>query len=251
MYCYYLCKMDVNGWLLMLMFTVAVLYATVGHGGASGYIAVLSLFSFTPEVIRPLALFLNIGVSIIAFYRYYRSGNFRWTLFYPFIISSVPFAFLGAKLQLGTHVFHVLLGLLLIFPVINLLGMIPEKTNKSSLKIFPALVVGALIGLLSGLIGIGGGILLSPVLLLMGWASIKESAAVSSLFIFVNSVVVLFSLNNAASVDISSLWPIPVVVLSGGLIGAQFGAFSAHQKVLKGMLAAVLLIASVKLVFVQ
>ncbi len=242
--------MELNSWLLLMMFVVAVLYATVGHGGASGYIAVMTLFSFAPDVIRPLALVLNIGVSFIAFVHYFRSGNFKWKLFYPFIITSVPFAFLGGKMHLQTHVFHSVLGVLLIFPIVNLLGLIPERSKLSSLKLLPALLIGAVIGFLSGLIGIGGGILLSPLLLLLGWANMKESAAVSSLFIFVNSITVMLSLNSSDIVSLFPLWPVPLVVLAGGFIGSRFGAFTDHIRLLKGVLAVVLLIASVKLVLV-
>ena len=118
------------------------------------------------------------------------------------------------------------------------------------LKLLPALLIGAVIGFLSGLIGIGGGILLSPLLLLLGWANMKESAAVSSLFIFVNSITVMLSLNSSDIVSLFPLWPVPLVVLAGGFIGSRFGAFTDHIRLLKGVLAVVLLIASVKLVLV-
>lgn len=242
--------MEISIWFYLLLFVVAMLYSSVGHGGASGYIAVMSLFSFAPETIRPMALMLNIGVSFFAFQRYYRSGNFKWKLFWPFILTSVPFAWLGGKMVLSTHLFHTLLGVLLIFPVLNLLRLFPERKTKDELQLVPALLIGAVIGWLSGMIGIGGGILLSPVLLLLGWATIKESAAVSALFIFVNSLVVLLALDDPASAINADLLPVFPVVLTGGLLGAQLGAFTGKIQLLKSVLALVLLIASVKLIFV-
>ncbi len=242
--------MEFSLWFYLLLFVVAMLYASVGHGGASGYIAVMTLFSLSPETIRPLALLLNIGVSLFAFYRYYKSGHFKWELFWPFIIASVPFAFLGGRISLQTHVFHMLLGILLIFPVIHLLGLIPQQEHPRPLKVFPAIITGAVIGLLSGLIGIGGGILLSPFLLLTGWASIKESAAVSALFIFVNSFVVFIAMGGAGAMISISMLPVITIVYAGGLLGAQLGAFAKRPKLLKQVLAIVLLIAAAKLIFV-
>jgi uncharacterized membrane protein YfcA len=240
----------IDFWMLVLLAIVAMLYASVGHGGASGYIAVLTLFSFTPDVIRPLVLLLNTGVSILAFQRYYRAGYFRWTLFWPFILTSVPGAYLGGTIKIETHIFHAVLGFLLIFPVLNLLGLFKEKEVKKELQLVPALLIGAVIGFLSGLIGIGGGILLSPLLLLLGWSGIKEAAAVSALFIFVNSIVVLLALDQPLSVFTRDLIPVPFVVLIAGLLGGHLGALKLHQHVLKRILALVLMIAVVKLIFV-
>lgn len=242
--------MDISIWFYLMLFAVAMLYSSVGHGGASGYIAVMSLFSFTPETIRPMALMLNIGVSFFAFQRYYQSGNFKWKLFWPFILTSVPFAWLGGKMVLSTHLFHTLLGVLLIFPVLNLLRLFPERKTSSELQLVPAFLIGAVIGWLSGMIGIGGGILLSPVLLLLGWATMKESAAVAALFIFINSLVVLLALDHPSAVLTNDLLPVFPVVFAGGLLGAQLGAFTGKVQLLKSVLALVLLIASVKLIFV-
>lgn len=240
----------IDVWMYLLLVIVAALYASVGHGGASGYIAVLTLFSFSPEVIRPLALILNTGVSVLAFQRYYRGGYFNWKLFWPFAITSVPCAFLGGTITVDTHVFHVVLGLLLIFPVLQLLGVFQEKKDRVELVLLPALLAGAVIGLISGLIGIGGGILLSPVLLLMGWAGMKETAAVSALFIFINSIVVLIALYHPLDVLESKWWPVPFLVLSAGFLGGHLGALKIHQQRLKRILAVVLMIASAKLIFV-
>lgn len=234
----------------LLMMILAYLYACVGHGGASGYIALMTLFEFSPDWIRPAALLLNICVSLFAFSHFYRAGYFRWKLFYPFAIASVPASFLGGRMAIEDHYFKVLLGVLLLFPILNLFGAFHTSSNGTGRKLnVPlALAVGGGIGFISGLIGIGGGILLSPFLLLMRWADMKETAAVSALYIFVNSVSGLTGQASLGLVlDMQLLLLIPIV-LFGAWAGAYLGAYKFHVPVLKRMLALVLLMASLKLV---
>ena len=169
--------------LFLLLPVVAFLYASVGHGGASGYLALMSVFSFPIAVMKPTALVLNILVSGISFFFYFREQQFDWKLFYPFAIASIPFSFLGGILTVETHVYKIILATVLIVAVLRLLGVFgKERIALKPVNLPLALVIGAAIGFLSGLIVIGGGIILSPVILLLGWGNMKQTAAVSALF---------------------------------------------------------------------
>ena len=234
--------------LLILLLLVAFLYASVGHGGASGYLALMSLFAFPVTFMKPTALVLNILVSGISFYFYYREKKFDWKLFYPFAITSIPFSFLGGIITIETHIYKIILATVLLFAVARLLGVFGKQKGELKPINFPlALIIGAAIGFLSGLIGIGGGIILSPVLLLLGWADIKKSAAVSALFIFVNSISGLFGfVTKGGTLPISSVSLI-AVVLVGGILGGYFGSKKMNTMLLRNVLAVVLLIAIFKL----
>jgi uncharacterized membrane protein YfcA len=234
--------------LLILLAGVAFLYASVGHGGASGYLALLSLFAFPVTFMKPTALVLNILVSAISFYFYYREKKFDWKLFYPFAITSVPFSFLGGIITIETHIYKIILATVLLFAVARLMGLFgKQKEVLKPVNIPLALLIGAFIGFLSGLIGIGGGIILSPVILLLGWADIKRSAAVSALFIFVNSISGLLGfLSKGGMLPISSVSLIAVVLI-GGTFGAYLGSKKMNTQMLRNILALVLLIAVFKL----
>ena len=234
--------------LLILLLLVAFLYASVGHGGASGYLALMSLFAFPVTFMKPTALVLNILVSAISFFFYYREKKFDWKLFYPFAITSIPFSFLGGIITIETHIYKIILATVLLFAVARLLGLLgKQKGELKPINIPLALFIGAMIGFLSGLIGIGGGIILSPVLLLLGWADIKKSAAVSALFIFVNSISGLFGfVTKGGTLPISSVSLIAVVLL-GGILGGYCGSKKMNTLVLQNVLAVVLLIAIFKL----
>jgi uncharacterized membrane protein YfcA len=235
--------------LLLLLFPiVAFLYASVGHGGASGYLALMSAFAFPVTFMKPTALVLNILVSGLSFYFYYREKNFKWNLFYPFALTSIPFSFIGGYLKIDAFYYKVILATVLVFAVLRLLGVFgKEKENLKSINIPMALAFGALIGFLSGLLGIGGGIILSPVLLLMGWATMKQTAAVSALFILVNSISGLFGfVSQGGSLPASSGLFIGLVFI-GGLLGAYFGSTKFNSKGLRIVLSVVIGIAIFKL----
>ncbi|NHM07104.1 sulfite exporter TauE/SafE family protein [Flavobacterium sp. CYK-4] len=234
--------------LLLLLPIVAFLYASVGHGGASGYIAVMSLFAFPVSVMKPTALVLNILVSGISFYFYYREKQFDWKLFYPFALTSIPFSFLGGLLTVETHYYKVILASVLIIAVLRLLGVFGKEQAVLKPVNFPlALLIGATIGFLSGLIGIGGGIILSPVILFLGWANMKPTAAVSALFIFVNSLAGLFGfVSQGGSLPLSSAAVISVVLV-GGILGSYYGSRKFNTATLRNVLAFVLGIAILKL----
>lgn len=233
---------------LILLPIVAFLYASVGHGGASGYLAIMSLLALPITFMKPTALILNILVSGVSFYFYYREKKFNWELFYPFAITSVPFSFLGGFLTVDTKLYKIILGTLLVFAVLRLLGFLGKEQPKLKEMNIPfALLIGAVIGFLSGLIGIGGGIVLSPVLLLLGWANMKQTAAVSALFIFVNSISGIFGfLSKGGEIPTSSVFLIGMVFL-GGFFGAYNGSKKFNHLVLRNVLALVLAIAIIKL----
>jgi uncharacterized membrane protein YfcA len=234
--------------LLLLLPIVAFLYASVGHGGASGYLALMSLFAFPITFMKPTALVLNIIVSGISFYFYFREKQFDWKLFYPFAITSIPCSFLGGLLTIETHLYKMILATVLIFAVLRLLGIFgKEKAHIRPVHLASALQIGALIGFLSGLIGIGGGIILSPVLLLLGWATMKQTAAVSALFILVNSVAGLLGfISKGESLPTSSFLVIGIVAV-GGILGGYYGSKKFNAVTLRNILALVLGIAIVKL----
>ncbi|MET0635667.1 MAG: sulfite exporter TauE/SafE family protein [Chitinophagaceae bacterium] len=233
-----------------LLFVVAFLYASVGHGGASGYLALMAIFSFSPAVLKPTALLLNLFVAGISFYQFYRGGHFKWKIFWPFAVTSIPLSFLGGTLTLDQSVYKKMLGILLLVPVIRFLffpNTDPKDLRPARLVI--SLLIGGAIGFLSGLIGIGGGIILSPILLLLKWTDQKQTAAISALFILVNSVAGLAGLLTRGIEISPDMLAYVAVAFAGGLCGAYFGALKFPQTVLKNILALVLALAAYKLLF--
>jgi hypothetical protein len=229
---------------------VAFLYASVGHGGASGYLALMAIFSISPDVMKPTALMLNLFVSLTSFYQFYRGKHFQWKIFLPLALASVPMAFLGGLVSVDASIYKKLLGLLLLLPIIRFLffrNITADELKKPEWGL--SLLIGAAIGFLSGLIGIGGGIILSPVLLLLKWTDQKQTAAISALFIFVNSISGLSGqLTKGISFSNDMLYYV-AIAFAGGLCGAYFGALKFNQSVIKYMLAMVLIVAAYKLLF--
>ncbi len=235
------------GFLLTLP-VIAFLYASVGHGGASGYLALMALFSFSPEVMKPTALLLNLFVSGLAFYHYYKAGYFNKRLFFSFALASIPMAFIGGLLEVDASVYKKILAVLLIFAILKMLNVFGKETEEiKRVKIWQGLILGAIIGFFSGLIGIGGGIILTPVILLLHWGKMKEAAAVSALFIWVNSASgLLGQLTGGVSIS-SEAWILVAIAVVGGYFGSYFGSKKFNNAFLRYMLAFVLIIASIKL----
>lgn len=233
----------------LLLAVIAFLYASVGHGGASGYLALMALFAIPFSVMKPTALLLNLFVSGISFFFYYKKDFFIPKLFYPFAITSVPAAFVGGFITIENNIYKLVLGLILIIAAMRLFGFFTSKEKTTTKIHIPvAMGIGFGIGLLSGMLGIGGGVILSPILLILGWATIKQSAAISSLFIFVNSIAGLSGyFLNGKSLPTESLYLVPIAVF-GGMLGAYYGSGYFSNKVLKYVLATVILLASVKLI---
>ena len=233
-----------------LLFLVAFLYASVGHGGASGYLALMALFSFTPDVMKPTALLLNLFVSLTSFIQFYRGGHFKWKIFLPLAIASVPFAFIGGLITVESSIYKKMLGILLLIPIIRFLFFknIPEDKLKKPDTLL-SLIIGGAIGFLSGLIGIGGGIILSPILLLLKWTDQKQTAAISALFIFVNSLSGLAGQLTKGIHFSNDMYAYVAIAFAGGLCGAYFGSLKFNQNILKYVLAIVLMLAAYKLFF--
>lgn len=237
--------------LCLLIFAAALLYSSVGHAGASGYLAAMALCGVAPAVMKPSALVLNVLVATIATVQFYRAGRFSFSLFWPFALASVPLAFVGGALTLPGTYYKPAVGLVLLFAAYRLLRVPQEVDEKPETKPLPlpsALVSGAGIGLLSGLTGTGGGIFLSPLLLFMGWAETRESAGVSAAFILVNSIAGLAGLMTGLAVlpQAVPLWAVAAV--AGGLIGSGLGSRYLKSHVLRRLLAGVLVVAGAKLI---
>ena len=234
----------------VLLFVVAMLYSSVGHGGASGYLALMAIYAFSPEIMKPTALILNLFVSLISFIQFYRGEHFKWKIFLPLAIASIPMAFLGGIITMEASMYKQILGTLLFIPVIRFLffANIPdEELKKSNLAL--SVLIGSLIGFVSGLIGIGGGIILSPILLLFKWTNQKQTAAISALFIFVNSLSGLAGQLTKGINFSPDMLAYVAVAFAGGLCGAYLGALKFNQNILKNTLALVLMLAGWKLIF--
>jgi len=235
---------------LLILPVVSFLYASVGHGGASGYLALMALFSFTPESMKPTALLLNIFVAGISFYYYYRAGHFNKKLFLAFAIASIPLAYLGGTLEVDASLYKKILAVLLIFAILKMLNIFGnESYTVKQVKLWQGLIVGGIIGFFSGLIGIGGGIILTPVILLLHWGKMKEAAAVSALFIWVNSVAGLIGqVSSGVTIEIESFLLVAIAVI-GGVLGGYYGSKIINNQRLRYILAFVLIIACTKLMF--
>jgi uncharacterized protein len=230
---------------------VALLYSSVGHAGASGYIAVMSLFSLSPAVIKPTALVLNILVATIGTWQFCRAGHFRWSLFWPFAVAAIPLAFVGGYWNLPTHVFQMLVGIVLLLSAARFL-LKPGEDHEPKEPARPVAVgVGGGLGLLAGLTGTGGGIFLTPLLIWMRWARVKTASATSAVFILVNSIAGLGG-NLSATRKFPALALVLFVAAGlGGVVGSYLGSRRFPQEVIKRLLAVVLIIAGLKLILTR
>lgn len=228
---------------------VAILYSSVGHAGASGYLAVMALLSVAPETSRPTALMLNIFVAIIATAQFYRAGYFEWRTFLSFAVTSVPFAFIGGLIQLPTSWHKKLLGVVLLFTAFRFLWKFSTSGETKKVNLRLALIIGALMGLLSGLTGVGGGIFLTPLLLFANWAETRQAAGISAMFILVNSVAGLLGSYSLIQNLPPDVWFWLAAAIAGGIIGSTLGSRYFAIITLRRILSVVLVIAGVKLIF--
>ena len=232
----------------ILLPIVAYLYSSVGHGGASGYLALMALFSFSHEVMKATALTMNLFVAGIAFLAYFKGGHFKLRTVLPFLITSIPMAYLGAKINIDPRTYKIILGVVLLIAILRMVFQPSKDFNITKKPHFIiALFVGAALGFFSGMIGIGGGIILSPLLLLLHWANVKETAAASAIFIFLNSGSGLFGLYQSGyhfSEYIFLMVPLGVI---GAIAGSYSGGFKFSNNTIRYVLSSVLLMASFKL----
>ena len=230
---------------------IAFLYSSVGHAGASGYIATMTLFGIAPTVIRPTALVLNILVASIGTFQFWRAGHFSWKLFWPFALLSIPAAYLGGYLQPSVSILKILIGVVLLLSAARLMvhRSDPPQTFPPSPPV--AVSVGAGLGFLAGLTGTGGGIFLTPVLLFFRWAHIRQAAAVSALFIWVNSIAGLVGYFTKVRTIPSLGLILAAAAIISGIIGSHLGSRRFAVRVISLCLATVLLIAGIKLIFTR
>lgn len=233
---------------LALLPVIALLYAAVGHGGASGYLAIMALWSFPVSVMKPTALVLNLFVAAVSFIAYARKGHFNWKLFLAFAVSSIPLAFLGGIIEVNAAIYKKVLAVLLVFAILRMLGLLgKDNTETKEVPMWQGIAAGGVIGFFSGLIGIGGGIILSPLILLMRWGTMKQAAAVSAAFIWVNSAAGLAGhLSRGVTIE-PQAFILVGVALVGGFLGGYLGSNKFDNLVLKRVLAFVLIIACAKL----
>ncbi|MBU3966730.1 MAG: sulfite exporter TauE/SafE family protein [Euryarchaeota archaeon] len=238
--------------LSILIFAAGLLYSSVGHAGASGYLAAMALFGLAPEVMKPTALTLNILVATIATFQFYRAGFFSWDKFWPFAVSSVPFAFIGGAMSIPGNIYKQIVGLVLLFAAWHFFrqrGMAIVNVSRH-VPVPLAMIAGAGIGLLSGTVGVGGGIFLTPLILFMGWAGTKQTAAVSAAFILMNSIAGLAGHLTSVNSLPSEIYFWAFAAMLGGIIGSGLGSRRLTNTTLYSLLAVVLVIAGVKFILI-
>jgi uncharacterized membrane protein YfcA len=235
-------------------FSIALLYSTVGHAGASGYLATMALLSFSPVVMKPTALALNIIVALITSARFYQAGYFSWRLFWPFALASIPMAYLGGGMHVDTTIYKILVGTALVFAALHLVlrsKVAPDDPGQATYPgIGVSLAIGGGLGFLSGLTGVGGGIFLSPILILLHWAGLRRTAAVAAAFILLNSISGLagYIQKGGAFPDHIASWSVAVVC--GGFIGSTLGSTKFNSPVLRVLLGVMLGMAGLKLAII-
>jgi hypothetical protein len=244
--------MDIDHLLLVCLAigAVAFLYSSVGHAGASGYIAVLTLVGFAASTIKPTAFILNIFVACIGTFQFWKAGHFSLRLFWPFALLSVPAAFLGGYLNLSPGICKPLVGIVLMCGAAGLALRYRDPAHVAPPAAPLAVSLGACIGLSSGLTGTGGGIFLTPLLLFCRWAHTRPAAAVSALFILLNSVAGPVGYISSGQPIPSFAWALVVAAVGGGFAGSYLGSKKFHTRIIQPLLAAVLVIAGSKLIFV-
>ena len=235
--------------ILPLIFLAALLFSSVGHGGASAYLAVFALMGLTPEAMRPAALCLNVLVASIAFYKFYKVRAFDWQLFWPIALTSIPAAFMGGLVMLPNQTYKIALGLCLIYAAWTIFSHAnkPEDVIVKPVAKIVLLTLGAGLGFLAGLTGVGGGIFLSPILLSFGWEKTKVISGVAAAFILANSISGLAGVLTKTPILPAGLIYWAVAAIAGGLIGAEYGSKRLGNPTIRKLLAVVLVFAGSKM----
>jgi len=234
-------------WLLALIAVAAMLYSAVGHGGASGYLAAMALCGVSASLMKPAALAMNILVAGLVFVRLWRAGYFNARLFWPFALGSIPLAFLGGAIQLHERAYQYLVAVALLVAAWRLLLSNHEPLTREAPRRAVALPVGAGLGFVSGLTGMGGGIFLSPLLLFLRWANMRTTAAISAAFILVNSIAGLAGLLSIGVTLPRGLSWLMLAALGGALVGAELAVRRLAPVRLRQLLGVVLVIAAIKM----
>jgi uncharacterized protein len=234
--------------LLMAIGLMAVLYSSVGHGGASGYLAAMALWGLLPEEMRPATLLMNIVVTSWLLFRFQPYKLMPYKLFWPLVIASTPLAFVGGLIKIDAEAYRLLVGVMLLLAAVRMLMINKAAESIQQPTMIAVLLVGAILGFSAGLTGIGGGVFLSPILLIFGWCTIRQSTAVAAGFILLNSIGGL-----AGYIVSDQSWPmgagwLVIAALAGCLFGGELAAYRASSLTLQKLLAAVLAIAAVKMV---
>ena len=236
--------------LVILIFSSALLYSSVGHAGASGYLAAMALYGMAPLEMKPAALTLNIFVASIAIIKYTKVGRFSWRLFWPFAVSSIPFAFLGGFILLPGIYYKPVIGVVLIYAAYRFLKDVTKSDYIIKPPVIPVVLLsGAVLGFVSGLVGIGGGIFLSPLLIMLQWEEVNKVSGIAAAFILVNSVAGMLGFISSNTPQLPEALPLLVVAaIIGGLIGAEYGSKRLSSPTTKRLLALILLLAGIKMI---
>jgi len=236
--------------LAILIFAGAVLYSSVGHAGASGYLAAMALFGLAPLEMKPAALSLNILVATISATKYIRAGRFSWPMFWPFALVSIPFAYLGGLINLPGIYYKPVVGVILIYAAYRMLVDSSKQDYIVRPPVLPlVLVSGGVLGFISGLVGVGGGIFLSPLLIVLRWEAVKKVSGVAAAFILVNSIAGLLGFISSNTPQLPEglpLWALAAII--GGYIGSEYGSKRFRNPVIRRALSLVLLLAGIKMI---
>lgn len=236
--------------LAALIFLAATLYSSVGHGGASGYLAAMAIFSMTPLEMKPVALTLNILVASIGLVKYLKAGRFSWPIFWPFALASIPFAYLGGLILLPSIYYKPIIGLVLIYTAYHFVMNAAKPDYKIKTPFMPVILLfGTVLGFFSGLVGVGGGIFLSPLLILLKWEDVKNVSGIAAAFVLVNSIAGLLGFLSSKTPQLPEglpIWAIAAVI--GGYIGAEYGCKRFGNSTIKNLLSLVLLVAGIKMI---
>ncbi len=241
-------SLDFSLFFLASIAIAAILYSSVGHGGASGYLAVMALFGLDPLLMKPAALTMNIFVTILVLSRLNKAGHFNWQLFLPFVIASMPMAFIGGAYTINSSIYKIIVGIALLLAVLRMLWESQDDYELKTPTLPAAMLIGGILGFISGITGVGGGIFLSPLLLFFHWTNMRGSAAIAAGFILLNSIAAL-----SGYATTGQPWPegIMILVLAaivGGAIGSELGVRKLAPAKLRKTLAVVLAVAGIKMI---